>query len=114
MCELIRTQHEKVKTMVTYKTNNRYRELIRWYELNAKEQAEFSWLDTEEKQMDEQFIRYKGRIYAMGEFMRFNYPGLFRAIDGWHAYQNDSYSSGIVIAVHPQDSELIKIGTFFS
>lgn len=74
-------------------TNNQERPLLYWDELTTKEKAEFDYLDTEDKQQEAQFFRYRGWIYSLDGFMRCEAKELSK----WHGYASDSYFSGVLI-----------------
>jgi hypothetical protein len=88
---------------LTIVTNNVPRNLLYWYELTAKEQAEFDYLDTENKRNDAEFVRYNGWTYDLAEFMAC--PSSDRAtpqmrdagFHKWSGYHSDSFFSGILV-----------------
>lgn len=96
---------------LTIRTNRKPREPLYWHELTAKEQAEFDYLDTEERQSDAQFIRYRKWVYDLGEFMRVP-PGADEMAK-WDGYHSDSYFSGILIK-WVDDNERVIIATYCS
>jgi hypothetical protein len=55
---------------LTIKTNNVPRDVLCWWDLTKKEQAEFDYLDSEGRQNEAQFFRYKKWVYDLGEFVR--------------------------------------------
>lgn len=77
-------------------TNNIPRDILYWYDLTEKERREFDYLDTEERQSDATFFRYRGATYDLGEFMRIdvNAP---ESMKQWHGYSSDSYFSGVLV-----------------
>lgn len=88
-------------------TNNQYREFIYWQDLSEKEQKDFDWIK-EQEQEEHTFFRYKGRIYSLSEFLFCtNTP------PGWSSYSNDTYFSGIVIAIS-EDGDSVKCGTWYN
>src|SRR5271169_6117438 len=99
--------------MTKFTTNNKWRLLINWQDLTVGEQEEFDWINTEEKQSDASFFRYRKNVYCLDMFMLFGKDQMNIA-KGWQAYHSDSYFSGIVIKINPDDNEEIMIGTFFS
>ena len=97
------------------KTNNVPRHLVYGYELTPKECAEFDYLSPDELSVHE-FVRYKGQVYDLGEFMRID-----RSIaphpqrDGWedwHGYSSDSFFSGVLIRFS-DDGESVTMATYF-
>ena len=80
-------------------TNNRPRLLMNWYELTAKEQQDFDYLKPEDQPCAE-FVRFKGRIYDLGEFM--TAPKELKAL-GWEGFSGDSYFSGTLMRFADSD-----------
>lgn len=99
---------------VTIRTNNRPRDLLYWWDLTAKEQKEFDYLDTEDRQQEASFIRYKGWVYDLGDFMSTRGMPEFSPIAGWDGYQGDSYFSGTVVRWVKPHCEQVIIGTYMS
>lgn len=97
---------------LTIRTNNHLYPILYWYELTAKEQARFDWLETEEKQSEATFIRYKGWTYSLDEFMRIENHSdpKFSSYDG---YLSDTFFSGVLIKFS-KDNEYAKMATFYS
>lgn len=104
---------------LTIRTNNAPRDVVYFWELTTKEQAEFDYLDTEDAQSSASFFRYKGNVYDLGEFMRCptsdaSNPQMRDAgFHTWDGYSNDSFFSGIVVR-YVQDNERVIVGQFFS
>lgn len=98
---------------MTIKTNNRFRDLIHWYDLSEKERKEFDYLDTEDRQAEAEFVRYRGWIYDLGEFQIIPRNCNWIGFEKWSGYLSDSYFSGIVIR-YANDFEQVVCGTFFS
>jgi len=95
---------------LTITTNNQPRDIVYWWQLTAKEQAEFDWLDTADKQEAASFVRYRGEVYATGEFSTLRNTGTpeFKTWDGYHG---DSYFSGVVLR-YTRDHERVIMGTY--
>ena len=85
-------------------TNNHWNSFINGYELTEKEQNKISFMP------DESFIRYKGTIYRLNDFMEIKNIQDFK---GWHAYHANGFSSGILIKLS-SDGEQYQIATYFS
>jgi hypothetical protein len=96
---------------LTILTNHRHRDVLLWHELTDDERAEFDhYLDTDDKQADASFFRYRGNVYDLGEMQRVPpHSGL----DGWDGYENDSFFSGTVVR-YVDDNERVIAGRFFS
>lgn len=95
---------------VTIRTNNKPRSIIYGYELTTKEKQDFDYLDDIELSS---FVRYKGQVYNLGEFLIItkNMPFYDK---GWQGYSSDSFFSGLVIKYCPTDSEAVIVGRYYS
>ena len=87
---------------MTIKTNNQWRPTIGWCDLSAKEQAEFDYEGADEGS----YFRYKGEVYAMSDFIRWDVPN-------WHGVHGTSYFSGICIRLS-DCGEAVVVGTYYS
>lgn len=97
------------------KTNNIPRHLVYGYELTEKEAADFDYLNPDELN-EREFVRYKGQVYAMGEFMRIDktvapHPQR-EGWEDWHGYSSDSFFSGVLVRFS-NDGESVVMGTYF-
>ena len=97
------------------KTNNVPRHLVYGYELTEKESADFDYLSPDELSVHE-FVRYKGQVYDMSEFMRIDktvapHPQR-EGWDHWHGYSSDSFFSGVLVRVS-NDGESVVMATYF-
>jgi hypothetical protein len=61
--------------------------------LTDKEKKEFDWMD-QEKQQSADFVRYKGWVYYINDFMACPKGN---EMEGWDGYEADSYFSGILL-----------------
>ena len=96
---------------ITVKTCRRPYWFLNWGDLTPKEQTKFDWLDTEDARWAASFIRYRGWVYSMDQFMR-----IARGMDGlaqWDGYHSDSAFSGVVIKLSG-DGDSAIMGTYFS
>ena len=112
-------------------TNHQPRPIIHARELSPEERAEFDYLDW--KAIDSgsdsaSFIRYQGTLYDLGEFSRIIRPDETRrhpmecsepAFQGWHAYQSETYFSGLLIRwanigqwPHREDFDSVIVGRY--
>jgi len=86
---------------LTIRTNNQPRDVLFWHDLSPAEQAEFSYLDSEEKRESARFGRYRGWIYNLHNMERDMSRGLEgsmpEAFHGWDDFLCQSYFSGILI-----------------
>lgn len=97
---------------ITIITNNVPRDVLRWYELTPKEQAEFDYLDTVDARIEASLMRYKGEVYDLNEFSLVE-PLRFPDFRRWTHYQPDSYFSGIVIRIPDEDFETVIAGRYY-
>ena len=102
------------------KTNHQFRPVLRWYELNEKEKAEFDYLETANAQEWAEFVRYKCSVYHLQDTMainpRFCLPAssaLPLGFQNWDAYINDSFFSGVLFK-YSADCEYVKCGFYYS
>ncbi len=83
------------------RTNGHFYRTIGWHELTAKERKDFDYKDTEDKQNEAVFVRYKGVVYDLEDFMFIDKrvaphpqrPGW----EKWHGYSCDSFFSGVLV-----------------
>lgn len=97
---------------LTIKTNNHQKPLMSFFDLseNEKKEAISKYCgDVEKAEQDDYFI-YKGFLYNIGDFMS---PDKNSPLKEWDGYQNDSYSSGVVIKLSP-DCDSVVPGWFCS
>lgn len=82
-------------------TNNVPRDVLGWHDLTATEQKEFDYLDTDDRRMETDFVRYRGAVYDLSEFMTVTAsvaPHCQR--EGWEefdGYHTDSYFSAVLV-----------------
>jgi hypothetical protein len=86
-------------------TNANARDLLFWYDLTDKEQAE---LDNEET--DELFFRYRGNVYRLNDFTRVEGNPDLR---GWDGYMTDTYFSGVLVK-YVDHYERVIVGRYYS
>lgn len=98
---------------MTIKTNNRPRDILRWHDLTEKERAEFDYLDTEEKQSDAIFVRYRGWTYDLGDFMTTSGMSEDSSLRKWHGYHSDSFYSGVLIK-YVEGHERVILATIYT
>ena len=105
-------------------TNNQPRDLLYWYDLTEKEQADFDHIE------DGEFngFRYKGQVYDLGEFVRIlsrsqqnnGYHNSFAhtcddgdTMLGWSGVQSETYFSGVLVKLLDGGDSVI-VGRYFS
>jgi hypothetical protein len=91
------------------KTNNVPRDLVYGYELSEKERKDFDYIDAEHFD-GHSFMRYKGELYDLSDFMRTT-KGM--GLLDWDGYASDSHFSGIVIK-YVDNFERVIVGTYIS
>lgn len=97
---------------ITVVTDHKPRHTFDWSDLTPHERKEFAHLDTNEKRDNALFVRYKRVVYDLSEFQTCN--GLL-AVQGWTAYNADSYFTGIVVKFDSNDRESqVVMGRYFS
>lgn len=96
---------------ITIRTNHVPRPVINAWELTPEERKEFDYLDWEAIERGEDsasFIRYRGELYDLSEFVRIvpqggTDPNGFAHYDhsgdlaGWDGIRTDSFFSGLVV-----------------
>lgn len=97
-------------------TNHVPRDVVEAYELTADERAEFDYLDWEKIERGEDsasFFRYKGQVYDLGEFERWDsIQSPERANGGWDGFSADTYFSGILVR-YVEDFERVIVARYF-
>lgn len=97
------------------KTNRVPRQIFNGDELTAKELKDFDYL-SEDKLMEHSFVRYKGIVYDLGDFMRIESvtPQMKESgFRNWDGYSGDSYFSGVVCR-YTHNFEYVIMGTYIS
>ena len=87
---------------MTIKTNNHSRDILNAYDLTPAELEAFNYLEDGEGS----FIRYKGRVWELGEFTSTN-------LEGWNGISSDTAFSGAAIKLS-EDGDSVKIGYVYS
>ena len=88
--------------------NNKPRHVLTWYDLTDFEQSNFDYLDSDDAQANASFVRYRGWVYDLGEFMRT--PDDLKPFDG---YASDSFFSG-VLCRFVDDGDSVIMGRYYS
>jgi hypothetical protein len=91
----------------TVTTNGRPRLLLDWDQLTKKEQAQFDYLD-EDQRIGRDFVRYRGWVYDLGQFL------LFRVrVFGWDAHNGgDSFFSAVYVRFVDDDHVVMATATW--
>ena len=88
-------------------TNNKPRQLIYGYELTDKQKQDFDYIDDIDSH---NFVKYKGMIFDIGEFIRVENND---SLKGWDGYSSDSFFSGTLIK-YAEDMESVIMGWYYS
>jgi hypothetical protein len=94
-------------------TNHVPRDVIDAWELSPAERAEFDYIDwpaVEDGRESASFIRYRGDLVDLGEFMRVEGAA---PLDGWDGYSSDSFFSGLVVRF-VDDGERVIVGRYIA
>lgn len=85
-------------------TNNQHRPILFWWDLTEKERQKFDYLDSATATSQE-FVRYNGELYDLGEFIRTDIPG-------WDRVQAHSYFNGMLIR-YGKHYETVQIARYY-
>lgn len=97
------------------KTNNVPRDVIYGHELSADERAQFDYIDwpaIERGEDSASFFRYRGELYDLGEFERWDNPAS-PTRGNWDGFRADSYFSGIAVR-YVDDCERVVVALVMS
>lgn len=93
-------------------TNNVPRNVICGHELSSKERSEFDYYSDDDI-VNASFVRYKGQLYDLKEFMRWN--GVQDSpLAKWDGYMSDSYFSGTLVRFADSSCEYVIMARYFS
>lgn len=90
----------------TIRTNWIPRQLLYGYELSEKERKGFDYVEDID---NAGFVRYRGELYDISEFMWTTNAAPFDAY--WHGYAADSFFSGVLIHLC-EDSDYVVMGFY--
>jgi hypothetical protein len=96
-------------------TNNVPRDVIDACFLNADERAEFDYLDwdaIENGNESASFFRYKGSLYDLGDFMRWDGPPSV-IYSKWDGYSSDTFFSATVVR-YVENGEAVVVGRIYT
>lgn len=82
-------------------TNNVPRNMIYGYELTDKQKQDFDYI---EDINSHDFVKYKGMVFDVSEFMRTD-------LDGWDGVSGQSYFHGYLIKI--VDSDAVIMGAYY-
>jgi hypothetical protein len=87
-------------------TNHHARDVVYAHELTADERAQFDYLDweaIEEGRDSADFVRYRGELLYLNDFLTTSGLGAPEAFRGWDGYAPDSFFSGLLVR-YPRES----------
>lgn len=90
-------------------TNNVPRPLLDWVNLTEKEQQEVEELLPSDM-LDNIYFRYKKQVYPLSEILS---VGRNPSLAKWDGYSPDTYFSGIVTKLVPEEDSII-VGRYYS
>src|SRR5690606_105571 len=96
-------------TGITVRTNHVPRDTVDAWELNEQEREEFDYLDwpaIERGEASASFVRYRGTLYDLGEFMSTHTHG--PDLQWWDGYLSETFFSAIVVKY--VDDERVIVG----
>lgn len=88
-------------------TNNHWRDLIYHHELTPEEKEDL-FLDPSD---DSLYLRYRGEVYALSEFMRINPSVTPSPLNEWHGMLSDTFFTGILIRLD-DEGERCQVGVY--
>jgi hypothetical protein len=92
----LKQRNTNMANAITIKTNKIPRKIIHWYELTDKERKDFNYLDTEQKQDEAEFMRYRGQVYNLHNMERgYGTSEIPAQFAPWDDYLSDSAFGGI-------------------
>lgn len=91
-------------------TNNVPREIIYGFELPASKRKDFDYIKSDEDFNNNQFVKYLGHYYDVGEFMRIEKNSNLK---DWDGYSSDTYFSGTLIKFC-EDNDYVIMGRYYS
>ena len=96
-------------------TNNQYRHILYFHELEQDEQDELK--DSYDTVEESSFFRYRGHVYDLNEFMQvnnaLNQRGLNHELYGWDGYQNETFFSSVLVK-YDESNEAVRVGLALS
>lgn len=90
-------------------TNNVPRLFIAWDDLTSAEQDDYNWIEEDDRRWAD-FVRYKGNIYCLRDFMRTPGSG---PLSAWDGVIPDTYFSGTLIRICSDDNDYVVMGHYY-
>lgn len=100
--------------MLTIRTNHVPRVTIDAFDLTLKERLEFDYIDWDGIDKGEtlaRFVRFKGQLYDLEQFVRCNHAC---GMADWDGYSADTAWSGVLVCFIGHSSERVLVGQYFS
>jgi len=96
-------------------TNNQYRHILYFHELEQDEQDELK--DSYDTVEGSSFFKYRGHVYDLNEFMSVNNAlngkGKDHDLYGWDGYQNETFFSSVLVK-YSECGEAVRVGLALS
>lgn len=86
-------------------TNGHERPMLRWDQLTDTERERFDYIDTEQRQEEAEFVRYRGWTFDVNDTEGLA-PDDLRAL-GWDVWLTDSFFSATVFCHHDKDGHYL-------
>jgi len=102
-------------TELTIITNHVPRDVVEAWELTPAERAEFDYMDwsaIEAGADSASFVRYRGELYDLAEFERWDNPSSLTR-QGWDGFRSDSFFSGVLVR-YCDDFERVIVGRYYA
>jgi len=94
---------------IQIKTNNQIRHLLDWEDLSQKEKSEFDYIENPELDGLGRFVRYRGIVYDISEFVVPSHNKLKE----WDGVNNDTFFSGTLFKFADENCDCVIMGQFF-
>jgi hypothetical protein len=101
---------------LTITTNNVPRPIIDAWELTVDERAEFDYVDwagVEDGSESASFVRFKGQLYDLAEFERWDNPASPTRDTRWDGMRSETFFSGVLVR-YTEDQDHVVIGSYYS
>ena len=92
-------------------TNNQYRHILYFNELEQDEQDELK--DSYDTVEESTFFRYRGHVYDLNEFLRVNEQWGKGILKDWDGCHNESFFSSVLVK-YDDSFEAVKVGLALS
>ncbi len=103
-------------TTVKITTNNQPRLLLDFNQLTASEQEQVYDVygqDILDDNFPTDYIRYRGEIYVWGCFESLPLPTGTNPFPDWDGFMSDSFFSGVLVRLCPDDNDRVVMGSYY-